>query len=148
MHLDQGPSGSGDDQRGSLHDDAAEATAESNRVIAAYSATPGVTKNARSFMRVRSPHLSPFRFLTNAQLQPRNQLLHLHLAVQEIRSIVSTLANPDEYGLPMPPALEVHRLSFCQHTPANVFNLRRTSRYTLRFSSPSPQSKRTESTLL
>jgi len=147
--LDQGPSaGSGDDQNGSSRNDAAEAAAESNRVITGYNVTPDVARNARSFMRVRRPRLSPFHFLTDAQLRPRTQLLHLHLAIQEIRSTVSTLAQPDGYGLSMPSALEVRHPSLRQHTPADVFGFRRMSRSTLRFSSPSLQSKRTELVLL
>lgn len=138
--LDQGPSGSGGNQNDSSHNEAAlEATAESTRIIAAYNATPGVARNAQSFTRVRSPHPTPFCFLTNTQLQPRTQLLHLYLAIQEIRSLVSTLANPDDYGSPMPPALEVHHPSLAQHTPTNIFDLRKISRYMQRFSLPSPR---------
>ena len=60
----QGPSaGSGDDQNDSSHNNAAEAAAESNRVIAAYNAMPSAARSAQYFVRVRSPHLGSTPFL-------------------------------------------------------------------------------------
>ena len=107
--LDQGPSGGDSDQNDTSHNDAAEATAEFNRVVTTYNATPSVVRNAQSFMRVRSLHISPSCFLTDGQLRPRTQLLHLHLAVQEIRSNVNALAHPDGYEQPIPSALGARR---------------------------------------
>ena len=125
MHIDPSPgqddSPDGSDDRGetSIYD-ADRATAEFNRVVAAYNATPSAINSARTFTRVRSLHLFPPRSLTHMQLRPSAQLLHLHLAIERIQATFDTFARPDAYGQPLPPELEVHRLTLCQHTPTNI----------------------------
>lgn len=111
---DQGPSNDSDGQEGTASNNVDRAAAEFNSVIAAHHTTPAIVGGARAFTRVRSPHLSHSSPDHHIQLQASAKLLHLYLAIEEIRSTVGALTRPDGFGFALPPNLEVHFLSCLQ----------------------------------
>lgn len=108
---DQGPSNGSGGQDETAHNDVDRAMAEFNSVIAAHHTTPAIVGGARAFTRVSSPHLSHLSPDHHIQLQASAKLLHLYLAIEEIRLTVGALARPDGFGFALPPNLEVHFLS-------------------------------------